>query len=294
MLRCLRGVALLLGLFAIAPSWSAAFRDDRGVSIELSSPAVRIVALSPHLVELAYAAGAGSRLAAVVRYSDYPSDAAALPQVGDAARIDVERVLALRPDLVLAWRTGNPAGDVRRLERLGLRVFVTEAGTLADVARHLRTIGALAGTSALAEKAASAFETELAGLRARYGERERVPVFYEIWHRPLLTVNGSHVISDIIALCGGRNVFHAAPMLTPGVSFEAVLAAQPRVILGGSSAAQPEEFPARWRAAPVAALRSIPVRYVPPDLIQRHTPRMARGATVVCERLDEIRAGLTR
>ena len=285
----LRLAAFLAALGFSLPLFAATFRDDRGVAIELAEPAGRIAALSPNLVEVAFAAGAGAKLAAVVRYSDFPPEARRLPQVGDASRIDVERVLALSPDLVLAWRSGNPAGDVERLERLGLKVFVTEAGSLTDVARLVRTIGELAGTQNRARAAAAAFERELAELRAEYANRSAVPVFYEIWHRPLLTVNGRHVISDVVALCGGRNVFRDAPMLTPAVSLEAVVAAAPRVVLGGSSAVRPEDFAAAWRSSPIAALRDIPVRYVPPDLIQRQTPRIAQGARVVCERLEEIR-----
>jgi iron complex transport system substrate-binding protein len=253
---------------------------------------MRIVALSPHLAELAFAAGAGPQLAAVVRYSDYPEAARALPQVGDGSRIDIERVIAIKPDLILGWRSGNPAGDLQRLEDLGVPVFITEPTRLSDIARLVRTIGALAGTPAAADAAADAFERELDTLRARYSTRAQVPVFYEIWHRPLLTVNGAHLISDVIALCGGRNVFAGAPVLTPAVSLEAVVAARPRVVLGGSSATRAEEFAAAWRDMPVDALRQIPVRYVPPDLIQRQTPRIAQGARVVCEHLDEVRRGV--
>ena len=283
--------ALVAALGFSLPLSAATFRDDRGIAIELAAPARRIVALSPNLVELAYAAGAGSRLAAVVRYSDFPAEASRLPHVGDASRIDAERVLALAPDLVLAWRTGNPAGEVERLERLGLKVFVTEARKLADVSRLLRTIGDLAGTADRAAAASAAFERDLAALRTQYGGRDPVKVFYEIWHRPLLTVNGEHVISDVLALCGGRNVFGDAPSLTPAVSLEAVLAARPQVVLGGSSAVRPEHFAASWRASPIEALRDVPVRHVPPDLIQRQTPRIAQGAKVVCERLEEVRTG---
>jgi iron complex transport system substrate-binding protein len=263
--------------------------DDRGVAIELRSRPARIIALSPHLAELAYAAGAGSQLAAVVRYSDYPDAARALPQVGDGSRIDIERVIAIKPDLILGWRSGNPPADLQRLEDLGFTVFITEPTRLADIARLTRTIGALAGTQAAADAAADAFERELESLRARYSTRAEVPVFYEIWHRPLLTINGAHLISDVIALCGGRNVFAAAPVLTPAVSLEAVVAARPRVVLGGSSATRPEAFAAAWREMPVESLRRLPVRYVPPDLIQRQTLRIAHGARVVCEHLEALR-----
>lgn len=292
-----RGAALRVAAFtaaitlfpASASSAATRLNDDRGAAVELRARPMRIVALSPHLAELAFAAGAGPQLAAVVRYSDYPEAARALPQVGDGSRIDIERVIAIKPDLILGWRSGNPAGDLQRLEDLGFPVFITEPTRLSDIARLVRTIGALAGTPAAADAAAEAFERELDTLRARYSTRAQVPVFYEIWHRPLLTINGAHLISDVIALCGGRNVFAGAPVLTPAVSLEAVVAARPRVVLGGSSATRAEEFSAAWRDMPVDALRQIRVRYVPPDLIQRQTPRIAQGARVVCEHLDEIR-----
>ena len=253
--------------------------------------ATRIVALSPHLTEIVYAAGAGARLAAVVRYSDFPPAAARLPQVGDASQIDIERVVALHPDLVLGWKSGNPAPDLRRLETLNLPLFVTEAQRLADIPRLIRTVGAIAGTQDEAKRAAGALERELQSLRSRYGAGRRVRVFYEIWHRPLLTVNGQHLISEVIELCGGTNVFSDVPALTPTVSMEAVLAARPEAILGGSSAMRPEDLAAHWRAAPISALRDLSALYVPADLIQRQTPRIVEGARVVCEHLEAVRNG---
>ena len=267
----------------------AATVDDRGIAVDVPPDPKRIVALSPHLAEIVYAAGAGAKLAAVVRYSDFPPEAARLPRVGDASRLDVERILALKPDLVLGWKSGNPLHDLARVERMGFPLFVTEPSRVADIPRLVRTIGALAGTAAAAEKAATAFERELERLRQRYSTQAAVRVFYEIWHRPLLTVNGRHLISDVIALCGGLNVFADAPVLTPSVSLESVLAARPDVILGGSSAMRPGDLEAEWAAAPVGALRSVAVRHVPADVIQRQTPRMIEGARVVCGHLDEVR-----
>ena len=283
--------ALFSAAFAHLTFAAVSVQDDRGVVIRLESRPVRIVALSPHLTEIVYAAGAGNQLAAVVRYSDYPEAARRLPRVGDASRIDLERVIALKPDVILGWQSGNPAGDLERLGRLGFRLFVSEPRRLPDIARLLRTIGVLAGTSDTAAGAALEFERELAFLRSRYASRAPVRVFYEIWHRPLLTVNKMHLISDVIALCGGINVFGESPVLTPSVSLESVVALRPDVILGGSSAIEPEEFSSLWRNAPVSTLRSIPVRYVPADLIQRQTPRIAEGARIVCQHLDQVRSG---
>jgi iron complex transport system substrate-binding protein len=290
MAEALRAAMLAVALMSAEASFAVSLEDDRGVVIDLPAPAARIVALSPHLTEIVFAAGAGARLAAVVRYSDYPEAARTLPRVGDASRLDIERLLVIKPDLVLGWSSGNPAVDLARLEKLGFPLFVTEPRRLSDIARLVRTIGSLAGTGAAANSTAAALERELEFLRVRYSTRAPVRVFYEIWHRPLLTVNGAHLISDVLALCGGVNVFSGATLLTPAVSLEAVLAAKPDVVLGGSSAASPDTLRAEWAGSKVAALRDLPVAYVPPDLIQRQTPRIAEGARAVCEHLEAIRA----
>jgi iron complex transport system substrate-binding protein len=287
--RLARCTALLL-LASYVSAFAAQWKDDRGVDVSIPSAPARIVALSPHLAEIVYAAGAGGQLAAAVRYSDFPDAAARLARVGDATRLDVERIFAFQPDLILGWKSGNPAHDLRRLETLKLPLFVTEAQRLTDIPRLIRMVGAIAGTQPEANSAAVALERELQSLRSRYGTRPRIRVFYEIWHRPLLTVNGQHIISDVIDLCGGTNVFGGAPFLTPSVSMESVLAARPDVVLGGSSAMRPEDLAAQWRAAPISALRGLPTLYVPADLIQRQTPRIVEGARIACEHLEAVRS----
>ncbi len=263
--------------------------DDRGVPVTLSAPAARIVSLAPHITELVYAAGAGSRIVGVVRFSDFPAEAARLPSVGDAARVDVERILYLKPDLVLAWQSGNPVRDIDRLERMGVPVFVTEPRRLPDIARLLATIGRLAGTLEQAQRAEREFTNRIDALEAAFARRPTVRVFYEIWHRPLLTVGGAHLIDDVLRRCGGRNVFARERSLTPAVSYEATLAAQPDVILGGGSEGDARAFRARWRDAGAGRLRDTPVFHVAPDLIQRPTPRIADGAQAVCDALEQHR-----
>jgi iron complex transport system substrate-binding protein len=264
--------------------------DDRGVTVRLPAPAARIVTLAPHLAEIAHAAGAGGKLVGVARYSDFPERVQHLPRVGDAARVDLEHILTLKPDLVLAWKSGNPATDIARLEQLGLAVFVSEPVRLADISGAIRGVGVLAGTRAAAERTAAAFESEIAGLRKGYAEKPALRVFYEIWHRPLLTVNGAHMISDVLRMCGGVNVFADLPLLTPAISVEALLAARPEVIVGGGSAVDAREFTLQWQASPVPALREIPLVHVPPDQIQRATPRIAEGARAICAGLERVRA----
>jgi iron complex transport system substrate-binding protein len=279
-------ITAVLVLTALPGSLSAQalrIQDDRGKLLVLAQPAQRIVALAPHVTELLYAAGAGDKLAAVTQYSDYPPAARALPRVGDATRVDMERILALAPDLVVAWRSGNSAADLERIERMGIKVFVTEAIRLADIPRLLRTLGALAATQTQAQRAAMDFERELAALESSVKPGRAAKVFYEIWHRPLMTVNGRHIISDVIRTCGGWNVFAAVPLLTPVISLESVVAAAPDFILGGGSAASAADFTAGWRGFPyLAAVAHQHVYFVDPDLIQRPTPRILEGARIVC------------
>jgi iron complex transport system substrate-binding protein len=263
--------------------------DDAGRTVTLSRPARRVVAIAPSLAEMAFAAGAGSRLVGVARYSALPPGAPSLPEVGDAVSVDLERIVGLRPDLVLAWQSGNRTGDYERLETLGYPVFVAEPRRLGDVARVLRAIGALAGTRPAAEGAAADFEHGIGQLRVRYAKAPRVRAFYVIWTRPYMTVSGAHMISDVISLCGGENVFGDVAQLTPTVSLEAIIAARPEVILGGGSAGREDAFRRDWRAAAPAPMNALPAYYVDPDLIQRQTPRILEGARVVCAALDSVR-----
>jgi iron complex transport system substrate-binding protein len=286
--RALLAAACLAGTAAAAPLTAV---DDRGLPVLLEQPASRIVAISPHLAELAYAAGAGDRLIATVRGSDFPADAAALPIVGDAFGLDHERLIALRPDLVLAWGSGNRAADLDRLARSGVALYVAEPRRLADIARHLRAIGALAGSPAVAEAAAGGFERELAHLRGQAPGLTPLDVFIEIWPQPLFTVGPQHLISEAAGLCGLRNVLQTYPLASGPVAVETVLSAAPDVIVsldGGREAA------ARLRWARLRTLKSASaIVSIDPDLLTRATPRILQGTERLCARLRLLRQTLT-
>jgi iron complex transport system substrate-binding protein len=264
--------------------------DDRGRTVSLPRPAQRIVTLAPHLTELAFSAGAGSRLVGVARFSDYPAAARDLPQVGDSALMDFEQIAALKPDLVLAWKSGNAPADVERIEQLGYRVFVSEPARLADLPRLVRAIGTLAGTAPDAARAAGRFEKEIHALRERYLYAPHVKVFYVIWRKPLMTIGGAHFINDVIALCGGENVFAGLRQLAPPVTLEAVIAAKPQVVLGGADMAGGGTFESEWHASAPPPLADLPAFYINPDLIQRPTLRIAEGARAACAALERTRA----
>lgn len=288
------GCAVSLGLLLAASAGTAAAQvvqviDDRGVTIRLAQPARRIITLTPHLTELSFAAGAGAHLAGVARFSNYPEAARRLPVVSDAGQFDPELLLTLQPDLVLAWKNGTPAAVVARLESVGLPVFVLESVRLEDVARGIDAIATLAGTLSEGVRARNAYNAGLWALRARGYSGAPVRVFYEIWPQPLMTINNTHIISDVVTLCGGVNIFGALRPLTPEVSREALLAARPEVALGGSSAETAAGFAARWAGLP-SPLGMIPAYHIPPDLIQRPTPRLLEGARLVCAHLDAVRA----
>lgn len=264
--------------------------DDTGREVTLPRPAQRIVSLAPHLTEVLFAAGAGPQVVGVVAYSDYPEEAARLPQVGGYTSIDLEAVVALRPDLVVAWASGNRAANIDGLRALGIAVYLNEPRRMEDVARSLENIGQLAGTGAQARAAATAFRERRAALAARYSERPPVRMFYQIWDQPLMTINGQHLISDAIRLCGGENVFADLPQIAPTVGMEAVLAADPEVVVASGMGEARPEWLEQWKRWPALhASRADNLYFIPPQLIQRHTPRLLEGATQLCEFLERAR-----
>ncbi len=286
---------LLLLMCAVSAAHAqVAVRDDAGRLVGLRTPARRIVSLAPNITELLYAAGAGNQMVGAVEYSDYPEAAKHLPRVGGGAGLDLEAIAARHPDLVIAWLTGNPAWQVERLRRLGFTVFVTEPRRLEDIADLLERFGRLAGTQAKADAAATEYRRHLAQLRAHYSGRTTVPVFYQILDAAPLTVSDRHLISDVIRLCGGENVFAGLPGITPRVDIEAVLQRNPEAILASGQEQLWPEWRARWQAWPgLAAVREHNLFFIPPDFIERNSPRILDGAEDVCRALEQARARQT-
>ena len=265
--------------------------DDAGNVIVLEQPARRIVSLAPHVTELLFAVGAGEDLVGVAEFSDYPAAARRLPRIGGGNGLDLEAIVALQPDLVIAWESGNPANQVSRLRELGLAVFLSEPRRLQDVPATMERLGRLAGTLAVAGTRIRAFDERYRALRQRYAGRPAVRVFYQAWDRPLMTVNGAHLISDVIGLCGGRNVFADLPALAPQIDIEAVLAADPDVIIAGSANGAVSPVLDAWRHwSRLSAVRNGHLYAIPWDLVARHTPRILDGAEQLCGILDQVRS----
>ncbi len=282
--------AWLLLLWTCVANAQIQVKDDYGNEVRLATPATRIVSLAPHLTELVYDAGAGSRLVGALEYSDYPPAAKELPRVGSEAGIDLEAVMALQPDLVVAWPNAGSLRAVNRLADLGLAVFRSEPRELDDIPRTLERLGVLTGTQQEAQRAAAEFRARVRKLEARYSKRSPVRVFYQVWDRPLVTVNGAHVITKVIRLCGGVNVFERLPLIAPEIDREAVLRADPQVIVASGLNGERPAWLDAWKAFPglTAAARGN-LYAIPSELIQRHTPRLLDGAERLCRILDKVR-----
>ena len=267
--------------------------DDAGSTIIFNQPAERIVSLAPSLTELIYAAGAGDKLVGVVEYSDYPPQAIGLPIIGRFDLLDLERILQLKPDLVVAWQSGNPRASVARLKQLGLTVYIAEPKKLESISSHIEKLAALAGTEAAAADAINQFQTTYSALLTTYGDKPLIKTFYQVWDAPLITSGGNELINDIISLCGGSNIFEELQLVAPKVSDEAVLARDPEVIIASGMDIERPEWLDDWKKWPnLSAVVNDNLFFVPPELIQRHTPRALIGAQQMCTHIDSARSSL--
>jgi iron complex transport system substrate-binding protein len=263
-------------------------RDDTGAEVALRSSAMRIVSLAPHATELLYAAGAGSRVVGVVRGSNHPPEARSLPVVGDVYALDLERVVALAPDLVVTWPYTTPA-QVAKLRARGIAVFTTDPATIDGIATDIERLGVLAGTSGVARDAAKRFRARLADATSTAPGR-RLRVFYQIWNNPLFTVGGGHLITQALDACGGDNVFAALTVPAPQVSTEAVLAARPEVIIaGGDGNVRPAWLDDWKRWSDLPAVRDGQLHAADGDRLHRPGPRFVEGVVQLCEALASAR-----
>lgn len=264
--------------------------DDKGHQLCLDKAATRVAALSPGATELIYAAGAGDKVVAVVSYSDYPPEAKQVTSVGSHTRLDLERLLSLKPDLILAWVTGNPSEQIATLERLGLNVFYVEPHNFEDIASSIERMAHLAGTESVGDDTAKRFRDGIEALREQYQSKSPVRTFYQVWDDPIMTMNGEHYISKVVSLCGGVNVFADSPRLIPRLNQEAVLIKNPEAIVAGGMGERNAKWLDKWEAFPeLLATRKGNLFFVPPSLIQRPTPRLLEGAKIMCEKLDIAR-----
>lgn len=288
-MRCIRGLAAFVASLPLLAFASISVEDDAGARLLFDAPVQRIVTLAPHLAELVFEAGVGERLVGTVEWSDYPAAANRVPRVGDGFRIDAERIVALRPDLVLAWGGGTPRATIEQLRALDMPVAVLVPRTLESIPRHLEFIGRVTGQSALAQRKAGAFRAGLEALRERYASREPVTVFYQVNDPLLFTIGGDHFITEAIETCGGRNIFAALSSGAHAISREQVIARNPDAIVIGSydEALYDAANWTPWHG--MTAVRTGNVFVVDAALLTRAAPRIMDGIRQLCRRLEAAR-----
>lgn len=280
----------LLALFANTAVAQVSAVDSDGRRVKLEAPARRIVSLAPHVTEQLFAAGAGDRIVGASDYSDYPEEAKKLPRVASSGTVNLEAVLALKPDLVVAWKLEATAPALTRLEALGVPVFYSEPRRLAQIPAMIEALGELAGTGASARPLARSLRAELARLDAEYGSRRPVTIFYQVSERPLMTIGGGQFVSDAIDLCGGRNIFAGSMMMAPTVNVESVIAADPEAIVTARPDPSDKSWQAFWRRFPgLYAVEAENLYTVPTNEMHRHGPRAIGATRLLCERIEEAR-----
>lgn len=249
----------------------------------------RVVSLAPHLTELAFSAGSGDTLVGVVAYSDWPAAAQELPRIGDAFRFDLETIMGLEADLALAWHGGTPRSVADRLEELGIEVLWVETRTLSDIAAALEQIGSRLGTPEVSREAADSYRQNLASLRQSEPDQVDVSVFYQVSARPLFTLGGRHVITEVFDVCGARNVFADMDTEAAAIDREGVIARSPDLIIAGTNESGGDPL-SIWRDTRMVEERQTRLVAVDPERLVRPTPRILEGIAFVCELVQQVQA----
>lgn len=284
----MKKLLLVAALAATQANAAISVRDDDGNVVTLQKPAQRVIAMAPHVTELLFAAGGADKIVGAVNYSDYPEAAKQIPRVGDNRQVDMERVLAMKPDLIVIWMHGSSERQIDQLRKLGIPLFHSEPKKLDSIADNLEAMGKLLGTETAANAAANELRTKLASLRAQYGSRPPVKVFYQVWDKPLYTLNGAHIVSDSLKACGGVNIFADQKVTAPVVNVEAVLQADPEAIF--ATAEKDYGGVNLWRPyATLTATKNGNLFTIDGNLLNRAGPRMIQGTAVLCEKLEEAR-----
>jgi ABC-type Fe3+-hydroxamate transport system substrate-binding protein len=281
----------LTGLWVVfaAPSLWADIQviDDAGDHLTLEKPATRIVSLVPHATEMLFNIGAGDLIQATVAFADYPEAARQLPRVGDYNALNIEAIISLEPDLLIAFSSGANLAQINRLRQLGYPVFTSDPQTFPDIERTLRQFGDLTGRETSAGQTADAFMAGIAELHEMYANKRPLSVFYQVWDDPIITLNGDTFVSDTIRLCGGVNVFAELAMPSPQVSLEAVINKNPEVIVTGASDSGGDSLWDQWPQLQAVAHNG--VIETETDTLHRPTPGLLTGAANLCASMDAVR-----
>lgn len=279
---------LLVSPYALAQQDASPTTAPTTEPTKLTEP--RLVVLAPHLVELLYSIDAGELIVGTVEHADYPAAARQLPRLGNYAGLQLEAVLASKPDLVLYWQSGSPAADIQALQQLGIRTLGFEPQQLDDIATDLERLGELTGRQPQAARQVAGFRAELAQLRNRYQQQSPLTVFYELWDDPLSTIGAKAWPARALEVCGAVNIFADASSPYPQVSAETVLSRQPQLILQPVSANEPRQLVA-WQQqfGALSAVRLQQLAQPDADLLHRATLRTLQGVQQLCQQVEQSR-----
>ena len=240
----------------------------------------RLISLAPHTTEMAAALGLEQQLVAISDYSDYPASVSHLPHVAGYHGIAVEQIIALKPDLVLAWQGGNPQAALDQLRSFGIHLFISSATTPEQLLDELLALGQATGREPQAQALVAELQQRLDQLAARYSQRQPLlAVFYQLWKQPLMTSGGPSWLTPLLGRCGARNVFADHPQPYPQVDIEQVISRQPEVIIIAEGDGQLWHH---WPAVAGSKPRLLPLN---PDLLQRMGPRLIDGLEQLCQQL---------
>jgi len=250
----------------------------------------RIIALSPSSVELLYALGLGDKIVATVERADFPKQALKIPRIGNYAGIQIEKLLALDPDLIVAWKSGNNSNDLRKIKSLGLNLVYSDPKNISAMFADLKMLGNLTGSQLQAELLVNQLDTRYQNIRRKYQFRPKVKLFYQLWHDPLQTIGPKSSIGTLIDDCGGKNVFEKADAPYPTVSIESVLVKNPKVIIIPHHSGKESEKQEIWSKWPeISAVKNKRIFVLNGDLIHRFTPRTLDGLDQLCKTIDKGR-----
>ena len=282
---------LLLAQFAVA---SPVIINNNGTILSFNEPANTIVTLSPHASELVYSAGAGAKIIATVEHSDFPEQAKRIPRIGNAYSINIEKIINLNPDIIIAWSGGNNLKEIAKLQELGLKIYFSDIKSFQNISEDIINIGLIAGSEKISRMNAEKFNQSINTLRTRFSNKNKVRVFYQLWHDPLMTINKTHFIHQSIALCGGINVFANSPVQVSQVNIESVIHARPDILVAAIKESPGEPLIAfNWtEKIPPSLSFSSEFFTLDPDLLHRPTVRLARGTALLCETLSKHRLKL--
>jgi iron complex transport system substrate-binding protein len=287
----LRLLAVLILFFAHNSLAAIEVIDDNGDKLTIANTAQRIISLSPNTTEILFHIGAGEKIVGADEYSNYPQAANKIVRVNNHVAANYELILSLKPDLVIAWQSGNGVKIISRIRELNIPVFVVETASLEDIPDLYRRLGQLSGYANQANTQAEKFSQRLNQLRKSFSSRQTIRVFYQIWNEPLMTLNGDHMVTDMIELCGGINVFSDAAVLVPYVNIESVVAANPQIIISGGNNKSDLLDSGFWRKwSGISAVKNQHLYAISSDLLQRHSDRILDGTSLMCEYIDLVRS----